>query len=125
MKTIISMAMILAGAAAVAEVSDVPRDRAEKFGATLVQTSAELENPAIKIEADARKTHAIKSKEVAALIIPDRKFSEDRMNKAGQEIVPVGQLWLLKMAPAKNGKITEQDKLRMISVKADNEEHEL
>jgi hypothetical protein len=125
MKKAIAAAVILGCGVVLAQVEDVPRDRAQKFGGILVQTSAEFENLAIKIEADAQKTHAIKSKAMAALIIPDRKFSEDRMKSVDKEIVPVGQLWLLKMAPAKDGKITAEEKLRMVSVKADKEEHQL
>ena len=45
--------------------------------------------------------------------------------KAGKEVVPVGQLWLVKLSPAVKDATTANDKLRLVTISVKDEDHRL
>ena len=50
------------------------------------------------------------------MVLPAARLSEDALAKAGAEAVPVGQLWLLKLAPLVNEQVVANDKLKLVTV---------
>ena len=108
-----------------AEVETIPQEKSLKIAHQLVQAWAELDQTQLKINADESKPHALKAGKVSAMVIPDKSFSADSLKKPDVGVVPVGLLWTMNMAPAMDGKITSADKLRLITVKGDNEDQKL
>lgn len=103
----------------------IPQEQAQKAAAMLAEHAAKLDGPQIKTEVDAQKPFGLQQGQRAAVIIPDKKLSEDALSKAGKDVVPLGQLWLRGLAPVADGKVLPNDKLRVVKVKADNQDHEL
>jgi hypothetical protein len=67
----------------------------------------------------------MKAANYGVIIIPNKGFTADALQKAGKETLPVGQLWMARLAPAIEGKPAAADKLRMVRVTLKDEEHRL
>jgi len=59
------------------------------------------------------------------MVLPEAKLSADAIAHAGTSIVPVGQLWLRKLVPMRDGEAVPASKLRLASVTKDGEEAKL
>jgi hypothetical protein len=56
------------------------------------------------------------------MILPEAKLSADTFANAGKEVKPVGQLWLVKLAPMREGEVVPKAKLRIVHVRAGDQE---
>jgi hypothetical protein len=92
----------------------VPLEKAQK-AAKLVTRSTVQEGP-FKLELDLEKPHALKVGECGILIIPDKSLSKESFAKANAATTPIGQLWMLHAAPALDGKVIPNNKLRFVTV---------
>jgi hypothetical protein len=126
MRTVIAVAgvLLLTGVALAQE--RVPQQEAQRYGKLFAEHAAKLEAPAqVKVEPDPEKACAIRKEGVAALVMPDKMLSADALGKVGKDVVPVGQLWMRNMVPAVDGKAAANDKLRIVKVAVNNEDHPL
>lgn len=103
----------------------VPQDRAQKFARLFAEHAAKVNDPQLKTDVDAEKPFALQKEERAAMVLPDKKLSAEALSKATKEIIPVGQLWFRNVAPASAGKVVARDKLRIITITVDNQDHPL
>ncbi len=92
----------------------------QKFVPRFVERAADQENPPFKAAVDAAKSVGMKVKEYGAVILPAKDLSREALAKADKQIVPVGHLWMKKLAPA-----VSPEKLRVVSVHLDNADHSL
>ncbi|MBI3849123.1 MAG: hypothetical protein HY298_02355 [Verrucomicrobia bacterium] len=123
-KYLVVLAFTLSIVAAFAQ-EQIDRDQARRIAQRLTESFAKLDNIQFKMEADAEKPSAFAAGGGGILVIPDKKLTKESMTKVGAEILPLGQLWMLNIAPAPEGKATPKDKLRLVTVNAENEEHKL
>ncbi len=123
MKKIILLMALTAGACLVSAQENIPQEEAERFALKLIEQTAGLQNAQLKIEPDASKSTGFKASNVGMMLVPDKNLTEEALDLIGKEPLPLGQLWLRNIAPARNGKVTPPSKLRPITITADNREH--
>jgi hypothetical protein len=51
------------------------------------------------------------------VLLPEAKLTSEAFAKAGDKIVPIGQLWLRKLTPMRDGSALASDKLRVATVR--------
>jgi hypothetical protein len=86
---------------------------ARKLGAA-IGTPGDLP---LAIVADAERANLFSvAKESAILFVPDQKLSSEVLGAAGRGIVPLGQLWMRKLALAPDGKAAPAERLRPFTV---------
>lgn len=103
----------------------LPLERAQNAARLVAAEAAKLTDLQVKTDVDTEKPAGLKKGELAALAIPDKGLSADRLSKAGKEVLPVGQLWLKGLTPLVAGNPTPADKHRLVKVTSKNEDHEL
>lgn len=81
--------------------------------------SADLKNltdTPIPTDPDLKRPVAVRSGDYGGLVLPESKLSADVISRAGKEPAPVGQLWLRKLAPIRDGQVVPSGKLRIVQV---------
>jgi hypothetical protein len=101
----------------------VPLEEAQK-AARKVAESAVADAP-LKVDVDVDKPSAIKAEKGGLLIIPDKQLTAEKLTAAGAAIVPVGQLWSLRLSLATDGKAIGPDKLRMVTITDGDKQREV
>jgi hypothetical protein len=125
MRKLAALVSVLALAGAGWAQERVPQEQATKFAKRFADEAAKVSSPQLKTDVDPDKAYAIHAGERHAMFIPDKNLSADTFAKAGREPTPVGQLWLRKVAPAAHGKAVDEDKLRIVTISVNNEDHPL
>src|SRR5262245_31483129 len=126
MRYVTGLLAALACAAAVAAADRIPLDRAQQFAKLLTEYVAKIDNPQIKTDVDTEKPSGITAEQkYGALVVPDRNLTEDAIAKADKEVKPVGHLWTRNLVPAVDNAALPNDKLRIVAVTIENNEHML
>ncbi len=117
-----------------AEIRIVPHETPDEYVGTSATTTNGPDNKAaeaahllskhlnkfkaqhVKIEADLNNANLFKKNDIAALIVPDKGLSSDRLAKTGENEVPVGQLWLQRIAPEVDGAEAAESALNYIEI---------
>ena len=66
---------------------------------------------------DLEKPVALRDGEMGGMVLPETKLSAETLAKAGDKVVSIGQLWLHRLAPTRDGEGVAETKLRMATVK--------
>lgn len=93
----------------------VPTEEVQKIARRVLEQFGETKDAQLKVSADAERADALKAGEAGIMVIPDKKLTAEALEKAGADLVPVGQLYFKAVAPAKDGKVTANDKLRVLT----------
>jgi hypothetical protein len=125
MKRVMAVACVLCVAAGARAQEKVPPEMAQRFAKLFVGEAAKETDVPFKADVDPTRAVAIKKDDAHAMVIPAKDLSEAGLDKAGSEIVPVGQLWLRHLVPNLDGKRTPEDQLRIVHVKVNDEDHPL
>ncbi|MBI4323976.1 MAG: hypothetical protein HY674_01805 [Chloroflexi bacterium] len=123
MKIIIAVLSLVVVILSVSAQEPVPLEESQKIA--LVLTKNALEDVPLKMELNVQKPNGLRVEDVAVMVIPDKQISAATVAKADKEVLPLGQLWTLKLAPALNGKVTPNDQLRIVTVATDEREYKL
>jgi hypothetical protein len=105
-----------------ADPNRLPQEDARAFARPCVERAAQLTDLPLKAEVDADKPCAVRGEGGGAMAIPDKSLTADRLAKVGKEVVPVGQLWLRKWTPVRDGKPVPDDQLRIVTVRLDDKD---
>jgi hypothetical protein len=97
----------------------LPQEEAQRYAKLCVEQGALLTDTQLKVTADPSKPCAVRGEGGGAMVIPDKDLSAKKLGKAGKGVIPVGQLWLRKWSPVVDGKVTPNDKLRIVTVNLD------
>jgi hypothetical protein len=65
---------------------------------------------------DLKRPVAVRSGEYGGLVLPECKLNAEVFSRAGKDPAPVGQLWLRKLAPMKDGQVMVVSKLRVVQI---------
>ena len=103
----------------------VPQEQAVKFARRFADEASKISSPQLKTEVDPEKVFALHAGEAHAMFIPEKGLSEETFTRAGKEPTPVGQLWMRRIVPAAEGKPVPEDKLRIVTISVNNEDHPL
>jgi hypothetical protein len=125
MKGVVAIVALLVVAGLVRAQERIPSEVAQKFARLFVEQTAKLDAPQLKVEPDAERPYGLKKDEMGALFIPDKRLSAEALQKAGKEVLPVGQLWVRGLTAVVNDQPVANDKLRIVTISADNKDHAL
>jgi hypothetical protein len=122
MKQMIILAAIIAGFTTAQAQEQLPRQEALKY-AFIVSGNLEamLKTP-IPTDPDVKRPVAMKDGDYGGMVLPESKLSAEAFAKAGAQAAPLGQLWLLKLVPMKDGQPVPTSKLRMVQATSDEGE---
>lgn len=123
-----SRALTLVGVLVLTGISQaqerVDQETARKY-AQILTASAKLENAPLKFDVDADKPFALRKDELGAMVIPDKLLTADLLTKAANDAVPVAHLWMRKLTVVVKDQPAGNDRLRIVTVRADDQEHDL
>lgn len=123
-KVIVGIGLVLCACQLAAD-EQLPPERAQKAAELVAAEAAKLNDLQIKTEVDTAKPFGLKKGELAALVIPDKGLSQERLDKAAKDVLPVGQLWFKALTPVVAGSAASADKLRLVKVTTQNGDLEL
>src|SRR5215472_6116105 len=92
----------------------VPRQECLKYAFVASANLKEMLKTPIPTDPDVKRPVAARDGEYGAMVLPESKLTADVLAKAGKEVVPVGQLWLVKLAPLSDGRVVPASKLRVV-----------
>ena len=114
---------LLAGLATAQERIDP--EEAQKFAKIFVEHAAKVGDLQLKLEPNADKPYGLRAGQVGTVVIPDKRLSEEAIQKAGKEVTPVGQLWVRNMTAVVKDQPVGNDRLRIVTVTANDKDHPL
>ena len=101
---------------------DLPRTEAVKFAAVLNFDLEKIADTPIPTDADIKRPFGLKAGNLGGLLVPEAKLSPTTFSTATKEAVPVGQLWLAGLVPAKDGQAVSKDQLKLVTVQHEGRE---
>lgn len=117
MKRIIVAAVLIASLNGSQAQEAVSRDEALKyaFGACL-DLKQMLQTP-IATDPDVKRPVVIRDGDYGGMVLPESKLTLAGLDQGGKEVVPIGQLWLHKLAPLVDGHVVPAAQLAMVTVR--------
>ena len=123
--TLTKLIALIACAPALLAQDAIELGEAQKAARKLSESAARITDAPFTVETDLEKPQGIKAEDVGLIVLPDRKLSVELLAAANSAITPVGQLWMLKLAVATDGKPTAAAKLRHFTVGDGEKEREV
>ncbi len=101
----------------------LPREEALRY-ANAVSRQAKLSTGTpLTTDVDLQQPVAIREDDYGAMLLPQKSLNAESLRQLTDgQTVPIGQLWLHKLTPMRNGSAISSDKLRLVSVSADGDE---
>lgn len=75
----------------------------------------------IKVDADLKRPFAGHDGDYGAMVLPETKLTAATLQAAGRDVLPLGQLWLVKLTPMVNGSGVEASSLQIVRIPHDGE----
>jgi hypothetical protein len=98
------------------------RDEAQPYADAVSADTKQLSGTPIPTDVDTQQPVAIRDGEFGGLVLPQKNLKADDLAKSTNNVVPIGQIWFLKLAPMLDGQVAPTEKLRLAKVNADGEE---
>jgi hypothetical protein len=97
----------------------LPREEALKYAAIVSADAKQLNGTPIPTDVDTQKPVALREDDYGGMVLPQKNLTAETLAKVGKEaVVPIGQLWLHKLAPMCEGEAVSTSKLRLVTVSA-------
>ena len=122
MKSLLSLVILTLVALALVAQEELPRTEAVKVAAALNFDLEKLADTPIPTDADIKRPFGIKAEKRGGLVVPEAKLSLATISGAGKDVVPVGQLWMAGLVPAKEGQPVPKDQLKLVTVQHEGRE---
>ena len=122
MKRTILMAALIAGFTTTRAQEQLQRPEALKYAFILAANLPEMLKTPIPTDPDVKRPVALRDGDYGGMVLPESKLSPGVFSKAGKEVAPLGQLWLLKLVPLADGQPVPASKLRMVEVRSEDSE---
>jgi hypothetical protein len=104
----------------------LPREQALKYAFAVSVNLEQLQGTPIATDVDVKRPVVLRDGEYGGMFLPEAKLTAEAIAKAGEKVIPIGQLWLHKLTPMRDGQGIAAEKLRMAKVTgADGTEVEL
>jgi hypothetical protein len=114
------VALLLTGGALAQD--RIPDEEARKIAKTLVEAGAKVKSR-FKAELDSEHPFGKHKDEHAAMVLPVKNLTAQTIAKAGEELVPIGQVWMHRLVPLVEGKPAPASRLNMLTVTHNDREH--
>lgn len=122
MKPVI-VAICLASLAVCVSAQDrLPRDETQRYARVCVEQAGDLGDAPLKMDVSTEKAVAVRGEGGGAMAIPNKDLTKEKLTRAGNDVVPVGQLWLRKWTVVAGGKAVPKDRLRVVTVNVDDKD---
>jgi hypothetical protein len=122
MKPLLAGVCFVSFIAAVVGQDRLPPDDAQRYAKVCVEQLGTLTDAPLSLDVDVEKPCAVRGEGGGAMIVPDKSLSKEKLAKLGQEVAPLGQLWLRKWTPVVAGKPIANDRLRIVTLKVDDKD---
>ncbi len=103
----------------------IPPETATKFAQLFVGEAAKAGEMPLKIDADPERSYGLKIADGGVLIIPDKRLAADTLDKAGETVTPLGQLWTKDITALVKDQPVPTNQLRTVSVTIGDNTHSL
>lgn len=94
----------------------LPQEEASRYAALLGAVQAQLKTGPLATEPDLKHPVALRDGDYGILVLPDARFTAEKLAQAGPDVIPLGQLWFHKLAPLVDGRVIPNEKLRLVKV---------
>jgi hypothetical protein len=122
----IIIALLLSAAPAFVSAQEkLPQEEALQYAAVVGKDAKQLNGTPIRTEVDLEQPVVLREGDYGGMLLPQKNLKADSLAQAGEGVVPVGQLWLLKLGPVKDGSLIAREQLRVVTVKHAGEETEV
>jgi hypothetical protein len=123
MKRTIFVAALLGALQLVGAQERLSQDEALQYAKAVSKDAKQLQGTPIATDVDAQKPVALREGEFGGMVLPQKELDAEKISKAGKdEVTPIGQLWLLKLTPMRDGEAVSSSKLRLATVEAEGTE---
>jgi hypothetical protein len=103
----------------------LPQEEARRYAKACVEQLGRLGDAPLETDVDPDKAVAVRGEGGGAMVVPDKRLAKEQLAKAGQGVVPIGQLWLRKWTVVAGGQAVPNDKLRVVTVLLDDQDRPL
>jgi len=122
MRTTITATLLITGLMAAQAQERLPREETLKYACfASLDLKAMLGTP-IPTDPDIKRAVAIRHDNHGGMVLPEAKLSAQTFASAGEAVKPVGQLWLVNLAPMSDGQAVSSAKQHMVHVRAGDQE---
>lgn len=121
MKHIAILTALLIAAPVLAQ-EKLSREESLKYAFMACSNLKEMLDTPIPTDPDVKRPVAVRDESYGGLALPECRLSADTFAKAGKDVVAVGQLWLVKLAPLNAGEAVAADKLRKVHINHGDQE---
>ena len=125
MKNILLTLTLLSTLALASAQEKLAREESLRYAFIVAADLKQLQATPIPTDVDVKQPVAMRDGEFGGMVLPEAKLSADAIAKAGEKVVPIGQLWLLKLTPMKEGEAVAASKLRMVTLSHEGNEVKL
>jgi hypothetical protein len=119
MKQIILITALIASLAAAQAQEQLSRQESLKYAFVVSADLAAMLKTPIPTDPDVKRPVALHDGDYGGMVLPECKLRAEVFSKAGKEVAPVGQLWLLKLVPMNDGQAVPPSKLRMVEANSE------
>ena len=98
------------------------RDEAQQYADAVSADTKQLNGTPLATDVDTQQPVAIREGEFGGMVLPQKNLKADDLAKSTNNVVPIGQIWFLKLAPMLDGQVAPTEKLRVAKVNADGQE---
>ena len=98
------------------------REEALPYAKAVGADAKQLNGTPIATDVDVQEPVVIKEEDFGGMVLPQKNLKAETLAKAGETAVPIGQLWLQKLTPMRDGVAIAKDRLRLVTVRAQGEE---
>lgn len=117
-KTLIALSLVATLHAALAQ-EYLSREETLKYAFFASLDLRQLTGTPLPTDVDVKRAVAMRDGDYGAMVLPEAKLAPEAIDKAGQAPVAVGQLWLHRLTPMRDGWAIPADELRLAAVTHD------
>lgn len=121
MRSILAAVLVLAGCSAVQAQEALPREESLKIAFPMCRDLPKMLATPIPTDPDVKRPVGVHGDGRGLMVLPETKLRLAELAKAGPEVMPIGQLWLHKLAPVVEGQPAKADKLLTVNVGGEKE----
>src|ERR1035441_4932136 len=111
------LALTLLSTLALASAQEkLSREETLRYAFVVAGDLKQLQATPIPTDVDIKQPVAVRDGDFGGMVLPEAKLNAEAIAKAGEKVVPVGQVWLLKLTPMQDGDAVGASKLRMVTL---------
>ena len=123
MKQAIVLTVLLTTLQIVSAQERLSNDEALKYAKIVSADAKQLKATPIPTDVDTQKPVALREDDYGGMLLPQKNLTNESLTRLGKgEVTPIGQLWLHRLTPMRDGQAISSGKLRLVTLEADGTE---